>query len=440
LGREKARDRILGCCGLNSPGRREGSNGFDQRPVNDANASHRMNRRRGGSLSPARLDSVRPLDFKENTMRLPRVPSLLKLGAASGIAVLAISPSAHAGDKAYLERLGNVTTLASTVPGNGDVNPYGIAVVERSTGWLRRGDVLVSNFNNAANLQGTGSTIVQVRPSGATRLFAQIDASGPARHCTGGIGLTTALVVLQRGWVIVGSLPSRTGQAADAAAGCLIVLDAEGKVVDAWVGDGIAGPWDMTADDDGDEASLFVSNVLNGDVTAGAPHRVNAGTVIRIDLQVPYPGAGTPQRAATTVIGSGFGQTADPAALVIGPTGLALGWDGTLYVADTLDNRIAAIADAGARRSSAGTGVTVAQGGNLNSPLGLATAPNGDLLSANAGDGNLVETTPEGIQSAVRTVDSATGAGSLFGLAPSVRGRTLYFVDDGDNTLKAMAR
>ena len=54
--------------------------------------------------------------------------------------------------------------MASTVPDNGDVNPYGVAVVPRSTGNLHQGNVLVSNFNDKANVQGTGTTIVQVSP------------------------------------------------------------------------------------------------------------------------------------------------------------------------------------------------------------------------------------------------------------------------------------
>jgi DNA-binding beta-propeller fold protein YncE len=167
---------------------------------------------------------------------------------------------------------------------------------------------------------------------------------------------------------------------------------------------------------------------------------VNEGTVIRIELSVPEQGEGAPRRIATTIIGSEFSETADPAALVIGPTGLGLAWDGTLYVADTLNNRIAAIPDATTRESSARTGMTVAHGGALVGPLGLVIAPNGNILTANAGDGNLVETTPGGAQAAVRTVDTVTGAGSLFGLVIAPHGKGLLFVDDGDNTLKALVR
>jgi hypothetical protein len=66
-------------------------------------------------------------------------------------------------------------------PEAGDVNPYGVAVVPRSTGRLHAGDVLVSNFNNKANAQGTGSTIVQVSPGGHQSVFATVPRTWAAR-------------------------------------------------------------------------------------------------------------------------------------------------------------------------------------------------------------------------------------------------------------------
>ena len=118
------------------------------------------------------------------------------------------------------------------------------------------------------------------------------------------------------------------------------------------------------------------------------------------------------------VIGSGFGEKSDPAALVIGPTGVGLGKNGTLYVADTVANRIAAMPNALFRMSSAGTGKTVTRTAGLNGPLGLAIAKGGDILTVNSNDGNLVETTPGGTQVAVSGIDlTGTGGGTLFGLA-----------------------
>ena len=198
----------------------------------------------------------------------------------------------------------------STVPGNGDVNPYGVAVVPRSIGRLVKGDILVSNFNNKANLQGTGTTIVQLSPSGARHLFASITPAAVAGRCPGGVGLTTALVVLRSGWVIVGSLPTKDGTPATARAGCLIVINANGRVVETFHGGPINGPWDITALDGGSTARLFVTNVLNGTVKAkGAT--VRSGTVVRLVLRTT--GVPMPQVVSETVIGSRFGERTDPA-------------------------------------------------------------------------------------------------------------------------------
>src|SRR5579862_363118 len=207
--------------------------------------------------------------------------------AASGIMATAANASTT-----FLGSLSANNPIASTVPANGDVNPYGVAVVPRSTGDLVRGDVLVSNFNNLATtanptgLQGLGTTIVQVSPGGTVTPFAALN--GHVAGCPGGgVGLTTALVVLRSGWVIVGSLPSADGHPDGLGQpGCLIVLDSHGNVREAFSGHGINGPWDMTALDLGGIAELFVTNVLNG-ITAPAPgsttdSKANEGTVLRI--------------------------------------------------------------------------------------------------------------------------------------------------------------
>jgi hypothetical protein len=369
--------------------------------------------------------------------------------AGAALVLLLTATVAFAGPSAspYLTRFHQIGVLASTVPtSNGDINPYGVAVVPQSSGVLTAGNVLVSNFNSASNAQGTGSTIMQVTPSGTVSQFAQITLSTSA--CPGGVGLTTALGVLQRGWVIVGSLPTRDGTAGTAGSGCLIVLDNLGNVVETFANTNsmtpdINGPWDMTLADNGPTATLYVTNVLNGTV-AGGGTVVDAGTVLRINLNVPLQGAGMPTvQQPDTVVGSGFPERTDPAALVIGPTGLALSGS-TLYVADSLDDRIAAIDNASAIGSGTGTGRTVAVGGALNDPLGMTLAPNGNLVAVNGNDGKAVELTPAGAQAAVKVLDNTVtrhgknGGGTLFGLAPVPGGNGLYFVDDGTNTLNLM--
>jgi hypothetical protein len=340
---------------------------------------------------------------------------------------------------------GTVTTVASTIPSNGDVNPYGVSRVPVTTGSLTTGNILVSNFNNSKNLQGTGTTIVQISPTGAVTLFSQIDPTQLPGPCPGGVGLTTALVTLRKGWVIVGSLPTKDGTAATAKAGCLLVLNSSGQVMETFSGSGINGPWDMTVFDRGNHASLFVTNVLNGTVAAHGKV-VHKGTVLRLDLDIQENSM--PKLKSTTVIGSHFAERTDPAALVIGPTGAALsrnhrGGDDdkqVLYVADSLNNRIVVINDPLERNNSDGTGKTVSKGGTLNDPLGLAIAPNGGILTVNGANGFLVGTRVDGHHGKqikkvlLDKMGKPPGAGALFGLT-AVVGQGIYFVDDNENAL-----
>jgi hypothetical protein len=387
--------------------------------------------------------------------------SVRQLGcAAIALSILFSATAALAGEEhAVLPPLKTISTIASTVPGNGNVNPYGMAQIRRTTGNLRAGHILVSNFNNSANLQGIGTTIVDVAPDGSMSVFATLNAASLHGSCPGGIGLTTALVVLEQGWVIVGSLPTADGMAATAQAGCLIVLDSLGNAVETFFGSLINGPWDMTAFDGEHEAKLFVTNVLNGTVAANGAV-VHSATVTRLDLKVSA--TAMPALESITIIGSGFPARTDPMALVIGPTGVGLrahcasdtddcgehdrdrdggDHDGArLYVADTLNNRIAVIDHPLGRTTSAGTGRTLTSGGSLNGPLGLIVTPGGEVLTVNSGDGFVTEISPDGVQRDKAQLDksgSPPGAGALFGLVFD-RAHGLYYVDDATNTVNLL--
>ena len=173
--------------------------------------------------------------------------------------------SASVSSASFLSHLtATPTQVSSTVPKNGDVNPYGVAFVPQqfpSGGKIQPGDVLVSNFNNSNNLQGTGTTIVDISPSGKQTLFFQGHK---------GLGLTTALGVLPQGFVIVGDLPAPDGAHVHGP-GALIILDRNGKVVKTLSNPQLLnGPWDLAVDanaDDGNSPDVFVSNVLDGTVT-----------------------------------------------------------------------------------------------------------------------------------------------------------------------------
>jgi hypothetical protein len=265
-------------------------------------------------------------------------------GTIGPVSILTFALNATDTGRSFIGNLNNIETVVSTVPANMDQNPYGVAVVSVTTGSLEAGSILVSNFNNAANQQGTGTTIVEIDSGGHLKTFAEINPNSLPGPCPRGVGLTTALTALRSGYVIVG---------------------------------------------------------------------------MRIVLVTPN--IGTPFAVASTVIASGFAERTDPNALVIGPTGLGFSLDGRLFVADTLGNRITAISNPLLRQNSDGTGTTLSEGGALNGPLGLVIAPNGDIVTVNSNDGNMVETTPAGQQVAVKMVDvsGTPGVSELYLASPS---------------------
>jgi DNA-binding beta-propeller fold protein YncE len=336
------------------------------------------------------------------------------LALAASLNVIALGAAAHAQD-AFIPK----AITSSTMPANGDVNPYGVAFVPRgfpAGGTIAAGDVLVSNFNNSANSQGTGTTIIQFSPQG------QIAPPGEAVafFISSQAGLSTALGVLHSGFVIVGNVPTTDGTIATIGQGSLQVIDKSGHLVATWTDPVLLdGPWDLTIDDHGSWARVFVSNVLNG-------------TVVRLDIAVQSKG---PVLLHKTAIANGYTHVPNMAALILGPTGLA--YDratDTLYVASTNDNAIYAISHASQKSSADGRGQVLFADQHLRGPLALRFAPNGDLLAANGDAVNadplhpseIVEFTRSGRFVSESDVDSSQGG--AFGL-DTVLGEAL---GDGD--------
>jgi hypothetical protein len=355
------------------------------------------------------------------------------------IASVAFMPQA-ARPASFLEGIHRQATLVSTVPDNGDQNPYAIVVAPASAGAIQKDDVLISNFNNAGNLQGLGTTIVNYNPT-TKKLTTFTALARDLPGCPGGVGLSTAMTMLKIGWVIVGSAPSADGTTKTRGSGCLIVLDSKGKVASIIAGEKIDMPWgNMAVIDSGDTATIFVSNAGFGvGSPEGDPRVVNEATVLRIKLSIRE--GKPPEVVDQSVVGSGFGSQPNKDLFLIGPTGFALGPNDTLYVSDATGNRISAIWDATTRDHSAGVGRTVTKDGLLQTPLAMATAPNGHLLVINAKNGQVVEVDPaSGEQIKARWIDpnkaqKPPGSGDLFGIAMTPAGDGLYFVKDEDNTL-----
>jgi DNA-binding beta-propeller fold protein YncE len=231
-----------------------------------------------------------------------------------------------------------------------------------SGGPLQPGDILVSNFNASSNLQGTGTTIIDVRGGTATTFFQ----GKPT------LGLTTALAVLKEGFIVVGNIPSPTGNCSDASTGTgsLLIIDRYGNQLASIGGvPAIDGPWDMTVHESSGGLVIFLSNAFNG-------------TVYRFTLD--FSGA-RPKASGVTQIAQGYRHQCDPVTFVDGPTGLAYdAHTDALYVASTLDNTVYRVDNATTRSNTVLKGHPIySDPAHLNGPLALALAPNGHLITAN---------------------------------------------------------
>jgi DNA-binding beta-propeller fold protein YncE len=365
-------------------------------------------------------------------MHTTRLLGHARIGAAlaASLGLWAALGSTTRADEAFIPRLIN----SSTIPANGDINPYGVAFVPRGFpegGTIAAGDVLVSNFNNSANLQGAGTTIVQLAPQGAlappTTAITFFSSSLP--------GLSTALGALRAGFVLVGNVPTSDGTINTIGQGALQVIDRNGHLIQSWTDpEFLDGPWDLAIDDHGAGAHIFVSNVLNG-------------TVARLDVSVASNGLTLLKK---TTIASGYMRIPNAAALILGPTGLAYDRDtDTLYVASTADNVIYSIAQARHRTRPVSHGQVAFASEHLRGPLALRFAPNGNLLAANGDAVNadvlhpseIVEFTKWGQFVREYNVDSSPGG--AFGIDTVIDGDGEFnyaVIDDVTNSLIVVQR
>ena len=365
----------------------------------------------------ARLTRIMESRFSNGSMKL----GALKTLAAVVVLCFAWSSVLLAADDDDRPFLPGPVRVVSTVPANGDVNPYGVAFVPPGFpvgGAINPGDILVSNFNNSSNLQGTGTTIVDVPPT--QPVFQFLGGTAP-------LGLSTALNVLTRGFVLVGNFPSSDGTCQNSSAGSILVIDKNGNLLSTITDPMIQGPWDSTLFDQFGSAKFFVANGLTG-------------TVVRLDLDVDKSGVSVKK---ATQIASGYMHNCDPVTFVDAPTGLV--YDArkdVLYVASSADNSVYAVHDAGDREHDGGVGRLIyTDNKHLHGPLGMAMAPNGDLLVANNDSINsdpnqpseIVEFTIEG--EFVKQISMDPAQGGCFGLAVSIMGNKakLAAVDDATN-------
>ena len=309
----------------------------------------------------------------------------------------------------------------STSPSNGDLVPYGLAVVPRffPGHTLSPGQLLVSNFNNSAgdgNLPGQGSTIVIIDPASGQQTGVFFQGTQP-------IGFTNALSILPQGFVIAGSLPTNS-MGTSPTSGGLLVLNANGNQITT-ITDGVNGAWGMAVNQTGgSSAQLFVANVLDGTITR---------------LEVSFGKGSFNEVGTPTTIGSGYAFAPDMAGLVVGPAGLFYETaTDRLYVAAEGDNEIFVIKNA-SKTSNVGKGTLVFSDPSLEGPLGLIIGPNGNLITANADPthfqnpatpSELVEFTKSGKFVREFSIDPNLGAAFALLNVPVIGANEFSYVDD----------
>jgi len=366
------------------------------------------------------------------------------LGVSAAIAALALGgspalaakptvgpPMATPGAQAQLSRLAEME-VASTVAGNGDTNPYGVAVVPFSSGKLVQGDVLVANFNNVAGTAGAGTTIVEINPmTGQSTTFYQ-----GAKTRVGPVAIAinpTADIV----WV--GDYGPANGSGVyDGAASNVDVISPAGMLLATYDNadthtDNFTGVWGQAFADINGHGSFVWTNA--GDGTTGS----GGGAVWQVN---PKAGVtGQPLGSSYTLLAGGLGYNNMPgttASTAAGPQGTVYDPNNsTMYVTNDYNNTIDAITGFG---SGAYTTTTLVSGGWLNTPQGIALNPaNGDLLVVNGnGNNDLLEYSPMGKLVAHRDLLPSQAPGALFGIAATMTGpdqMAIYFGDDDNNML-----
>ncbi|GAC1413475.1 MAG: hypothetical protein NVS3B16_06560 [Vulcanimicrobiaceae bacterium] len=315
-----------------------------------------------------------------------------------------------------LGTLATLTTIGSTVdpgpgPGAGDQNPYGLTIATATAGKEVQGNLFICNFNDAANVQGNGTTIEQLSPT---------PGSTPTRFIQ-----SSAL----QGCNALAMAPNGNVWAADYIANNNPIISPAGTINTTLAQNAWFGPWGQAFN--GGTASMptfFETNAKNGTVTR---IHINPGPTFTFD---------------TILTGLSYNNGAP--GNILAPAGLTYDKPSdTLYVVDSNANRVIKIVQA--TTAPASTYAATAMGFNspnvsvvyagapLSAPISSALLANGDLVVGNTGDNNLVEINPSlGTVVGKKSVDNGP-VGAIFGIATtSVNGaQYIYFNNDNTNTV-----
>ena len=323
-----------------------------------------------------------------------------------------------------LKMLKKQVVIGSTVdPISGDGNPYGLTVSPTTSGRVRRGDLLICNFNAKSNVQGTGESVVALSPAPGSK--PRRVAHGKELKGCDALAIGSDLKL----WASVMVANDNP------------VISTDGKVVQNLKGKPYNQPWGQiyAQPKGGGEAVYYESNAGNGSIV-----RIGATSF------------------ATTVIATGFPVNHGVPGTALAPSGLA--YDSavdTLYFADGMNDTLVAIKNVskigtkGIKASKNGMSFSgpdaadariVKAGKPFNGPLSTALLPNGNIIVGNTlnpdGKNLMIEVTPSGKILDVRNVDKGA-AGALFGIVAtgsSDADTKIYFNDDNANNLQVLEK
>jgi hypothetical protein len=362
--------------------------------------------------------------------RLTRTVVLAAAATASAIAVAgaAVRPpqvrtvaAPSVTSAGVIGQLGHVVTIGSTVDAkNGDQNPYGLAIAPVSAGIMKSGDLIIANFNDAANIQGLGSTLEVLHP---------VPGSKPVRlssepTLTGG----DAIAMPSNGdfpWVAAFTANDNP------------IIGSDGKLAQNLNGNGLAQPW----------GQAFSGTPGPHGVAAFYETNSNDGSITRINIK-------RNGSFSFDKIAAGFSVNHGVPGTVLAPAGLSYdSKNDVLYIVDSNVDRVVAFSKPGMIPKNgivvSGTGFTgpsassarvVFAGAPLKAPISSALLFNGDLVVGNTSNNRLIEITPAGHVVGQKLLDSGN-TGALFGIVAtgtSISTTKIYFNDDNDNTVKVL--
>jgi hypothetical protein len=325
-----------------------------------------------------------------------------------------------------LSTLTKEQTIGSTSPSTpADVNPYGLDIAKITSGKIAAGDLVVCDFNNPGNVQGTGTEIISLHPT---------------------VGSTPTLIVKSNtltGCNAIATSPAGPIWAAAFKANDNPIFTPSGTLVTALSN----GPWHHPF------GEAFAPPINAQSNPAFYVSNAGDGSLVRVSV-LPGP------TFRFTVIATGFPINGGKPGSILGPSGLNYQASGDiLYVVDGTNNALYSIHNVsrvGANGisvngfsfsgPSASSAHVVFHGAPLNGPISSALFFNGNIVLGNTldpdGTNLMVEISPAGQLLDVKNVDTGA-AGALFGMVASGASAAttkLYFNDDNDNTVKVLSQ